>query len=276
MTDSIKVAMAQIDPQLMQMEVNLLKMEAFIETAARQGTQMVVFPECALSGYVFRSRSEAIPYAETVPGPATERIALLCRKHNLQVVFGLLEKEGDCLYNCAVLLGPQGLIGRYRKVHLPYLGVDRYLDRGNEPIRVLSTPIGKIGLLICYDINFPEAVRSLALQGTEMLILPTNWPQGRQKVPKYVVVTRAFENKIFLMACDRVGQERGARFLGSSKVLDVWGNTLVEAGPLNEEIIYAEIDPAEARQKRVVLSPGEFEYDFIHDRRPRFYPGIGE
>jgi 5-aminopentanamidase len=275
MTEIVKVALAQIDPQLMQIQENLQKMEAAVDKAARAGAQLVVFPECALCGYMFRSRAEALPFGATVPGPDTERIGALCRKHKLLIIFGLLEKDGDRLYNCAALLGPKGLIGRFRKLHLPYLGVDRFLDPGNEPVRVFATSCGNIGLLICYDINFPEAARSLVLQGADMLILPTNWPQGRQKVPEFVVITRAFENKVHLLACDRIGEERGVRFLGRSKIIDAWGNTLAQAGPLAEEIICAGINLSDARQKKVVVLPGEFEYDFIHDRRPQLYPGIG-
>jgi predicted amidohydrolase len=156
-------------------------------------------------------------------------------------------------------------------VHLPYLGIDRYLDRGNEPFTVYPTPIGKIGLFICYDVNFPESARSMVLQGADILVLPTNWPEGRQKVPKYVTITRAYENKVHLVACDRVGEERGAKFLGLSKIINAWGDTLVEAGNEAEEIIYAEVSLADSREKHVVLKAGEFEYDFIHDRKPELY-----
>jgi predicted amidohydrolase len=224
-----------------------------------------------LTGYMFTSREEALPFAETIPGPSTEKLARICKEQNIFSVVGMLEKDNDHLYNVAALIGPQGVIGRYRKIHLPYLGIDRYIDGGNEPYTVYQTPIGCIGLLICYDINFPESARSMALKGADILVLPTNWPEGRQKVPKYVTVTRAFENKVHLVACDRVGEERGSEFLGLSKIINAWGDTLVEAGNKAEETIYAEVTLSDSREKHVVIRAGEFEYDFINDRKPELY-----
>ena len=111
----------------------------------------------------------------------------------------------------------------------------------------------------------------MTLLGADILALPTNWPEGRGKVAKYVVNTRAYENKVHLVAVNRVGTERGTRFIGNSKIVDAWGDTLAEASSDQEEISYAEISIAEARQKRIVLKPGEFELDFIGDRRPELY-----
>jgi predicted amidohydrolase len=275
MPEQVKIAAAQIDPKIGANPENLTRILKYTRTAAAEGAQLIVFPECALCGYVFSNRMEALPFMETVPGPATEAVARLCQETGTLVVFGLLEKDGRKCYNSAVLIGPQGLVGNYRKVHLPFLGIDRYLDKGGQPFRTYDTPSGKLGLLICYDINFPEAARSMVLQGADILVLPTNWPQGRAKVPEYVIITRAFENKVHLVAADRVGEERGTRFLGTSKILNCWGDILAEAGPTGEEIIYGEVNLNEARQKHVVLSPGEFEYDFIHDRQPDLYGELG-
>jgi predicted amidohydrolase len=271
MPDKVKIAAVQIDLQIMNIKDNLNKISRHIQTTAQNGANLIVFPECALTGYMFVSREEVLPYAESVPGPSTQKLTQICHEQNAYTVVGMLEKDHDKLYNVAVLVGPQGVIGCYRKVHLPYLGIDRYLDRGNEPFTVYQTPIGKIGLFICYDVNFPESARSMVLQGADILVLPTNWPEGRQKVPKYVTITRAYENKVHLVACDRVGEERGAKFLGLSKIINAWGDTLVEAGNEAEEIIYAEVSLADSREKHVVLKAGEFEYDFIHDRKPELY-----
>jgi len=276
MTDKVRIAAVQIDPKIGANAENLDKILRFARTAAAGGAHLIVFPECALCGYMFTSRAEVLPFAETVPGPATEAVAGFCRETGSHVVFGLLEKDGQKYYNSSALIGPQGLIGCYRKAHLVYLGADRFLDKGDRPYRIYQTPVGNLGLLICYDINFPEAARSMALQGADILILPTNWPQGRAKVPRYVIVTRAYENKVNLVAADRVGEERGARFLGTSRILNCWGDPLAEAGTTAEEIIYGEVSLSEARQKHVVLVPGEFEYDFIGDRRPELYGKLGQ
>ena len=114
----------------------------------------------------------------------------------------------------------------------------------------------------------------MALLGADVVVLPTNWPEGRGKVAKYVTVTRAFENKVHLVAVDRIGMERGTRFIGTSKIVNAWGETLVEASSDREEIIYAEVNLTEARQKRIIFKPGEFEVDFINDRRPELYGEI--
>jgi len=114
----------------------------------------------------------------------------------------------------------------------------------------------------------------MALQGADIIVLPTNWPEGREKAPKHIIVARACENMVNLVAVDRVGEENGARFIGQSKILSPSGDTLAEASSDREETIYAEVSLSEARQKRIVFKPGEFESDFIRDRRPEFYGEI--
>ena len=274
MPDKVKIAAVQMDSKIMGNSENLDKMLLKTQAVANNGADLIVFPECALTGYVFASREEAMPYMETIPGPSADKLAACCRELGVHVIFGLLERDADKCFNAAVLAGPQGLIGKYRKNHLPFLGIDRFLDRGNEPFQVYQTSIGNIGMHICYDCNFPESARVMALMGADILVLPTNWPEGRGKIVNYVVNTRAYENKVHLVAVDRVGTERGTKFIGSSKIVDAWGDTLVQASSDNEEIVYAEVSLADARQKRIVFKAGEFELDFINDRRPELYGQI--
>ena len=276
MKDKVKIAAVQMDPQIGKNKENLEKIIQKTEIAAHNGAELVVFPECALSGYVFSSREEALTSMETIPGASTDKLSELCRDLGIHMVFGLLEKDKDWCFNSAALLGPEGLIGRYRKSHLPFLGIDRFVDPGNEPFRVYETPIGRIGMLICYDCTFPESARVMALAGADILALPTNWPEGRSKIPKYVIMSRAFENKIHVVAADRVGSERQAKFIGTSKIVDAWGDTLAEAGTEEEEIIYGEVSLSEAREKRIIIRSGEFEVDFMRDRKPWLYGKISE
>ena len=276
MNETVKIAGVQMDVKIACNKENLEKILEKTRVAAGQGARLIVFPECALSGYMYNSCQEAALSAETIPGPATESVAAVCRELEVYVVFGLLERAGNKCYNSAVLIGPEGLAGRYRKNHLPCLGVDRYVDPGDGPFRVFPTAAGNIGLFICYDCTFPESARVMALEGADILVLPTNWPQGRSKVPQYVIPARAFENKVHLIAVDRVGQERGAGFLGLSKIVNAWGDTLAEAGPDEEEIIYGEVALSDAREKHVVVIPGVFEADFIKHRRPELYGKITE
>ncbi len=276
MRDKVKIAAVQMDSKIKENRVNLDKMQLEARNAASNGAELIVFPECALTGYVFASLEEAIPFMETVPGPSTDELSACCLELDVHIITGLLEIDGDRCFNTAVLVGPQGLVGKYRKVHLPFLGIDRFVDPGDKPFQVYQTPIGNIGIHICYDCNFPESSRVMALLGADILALPTNWPEGRIKNPKYVVVTRAIENRVHFVAADRVGVERGTKFIGLSKIVNAYGDTIVEASSDHEEIIYAEVSLVEARQKRSVFKPGEFEIDLIGDRRPEFYGEITE
>ncbi len=274
MSDKVKIAAVQMNPEITKNRENLDKILLEAETAAKNGADLIVFPECALTGYVFNSREEALPFTESIPGASTDGLVACCQELGIHVIVGLLEKDADRCYNAAVLIGPEGLIGKYRKNHLPFLGVDRFFDAGDGPFRVYTTPIGNIGIHICYDCTFPESTRVMALLGADIVILPTNWPEGRERIINYVVNTRAYENRVHFVAVDRVGNERGTRFLGRSKIISASGDTLVEASSDKEEIIYAEVHLSEARQKHIVFKAGEFEIDLIRDRRPQLYGEI--
>ena len=123
MPEKFTLAGVQMDPTLMDKEANLAGMIDSVEQAAAEQARLVVFPECALTGYCFDSLEEALPYAESIPGPSTRLLAGLCRRTQTYLVLGMLEKEGDRCFNAAALIGPEGMVGKYRKVHLPYLGV---------------------------------------------------------------------------------------------------------------------------------------------------------
>jgi len=274
MNDKVKIAAVQMDPKIMRNSENLEKILSQTRVAASEGAELIVFPECALTGYVFGSREEAIPFMETVPGPATDKLAATCKQLGVYVVVGLLEIDGDKCFNAAVLIGTEGLVGKYRKNHLPFLGIDRFVDPGDKPFEVHQTPIGNIGMHICYDCNFPESARIMTLLGADILALPTNWPRGRDTLPRHVINARAYENRVHLVAVDRVGRERGVKFLGRSKIADATGQTLAKGNANDEQILYAEVSLAVARQKRIIIKPGEFEVDLIADRRPELYGEI--
>lgn len=276
MNDKVKIAAVQMDPKITKNSENLDKILLQTTTAASNGAELIVFPECALTGYVFNSREEAMPFMETIPGAATEKLAAACRQAGVHVVVGLLEIDGDRCFNAAVLIGPEGLVGKYRKNHLPFLGIDRFMDPGDKPFQVHQTPIGNIGMHICYDCNFPESARIMTLLGADILALPTNWPGGRDTIPRYIINARACENRVHVVAVDRVGRERGVKFLGRSKIADATGQTLAKGSANNEEILYAEVSLAVARQKRIIIKPGEFEIDLIADRRPELYGELTE
>jgi len=175
-----------------------------------------------------------------------------------------------------VLIGPEGIVGNYRKIHLPFLGLDRFVNGGDIPFTVYNTKFGKLGWVICYDNSFPESLRVLTLKGVEIAALLTNWPEGVETTAKYIFPARAVENRINYLAANRVGNERGVRFIGQSKIVDFVGRILAEASSDREEVICAEVDLEQARNKRTVFVPGEFELDRIKDRKPEFYGPITE
>lgn len=272
-----KIAAVQMDCRLGDVAHNLATMCTKLVEAAEHGAQLVVFPECALSGYGFDSLEQARPHAESVPGPATRVIETECRRRNVFAAFGLLECDSNGrLFNACALVGPDGLRAGYRKVHLPFLGVDRFTTPGDRPFAIHDLGGLRVGMLVCYDASFPEAARSLALSGADLIVLPTNWPKGALSTVRFVVQARALENHVYFAAVNRVGEEGGFRFIGMSRVIDCNGDLIASTDLADEQILYAEIDPSWARQKRIVHVPGKYEIDRINDRRPEMYTILSE
>ena len=265
------LAAVQMDVRLGDPIANAGRMEELAHRAARQGARLVVFPECALTGYVFDSLAEAKEYAQRIPGPATAKFQELSKELGIHVVYGLLEEAEEGLFNALALVGPEGLIASYRKVHLPHLGVDHHVTPGNRPFETHDTPLCRLGMNICYDGAFPEASRLMALDGADLIVLPTNWPQGAEEFARYGINTRALENTVYYVSANRVGEERGFRFIGLSRIVDVHGRTLAEADGSSETILFARVDPALARDKTIYRVPGRHWIDRMADRRPEFY-----
>jgi predicted amidohydrolase len=274
--DPITIAAVQMNVDLADKESNLRRMLFFLEQTAGEGAKLTIFPECALTGYCFDSLEEARPYAEPIPGPSTERMAAACKRLNCHVVYGLLEADGKRVFNAAVLVGPKGVVGSYRKVHLPFLGIDRFTTPGDRPFAVHNAGGIKVGMSICYDGSFPEAARVMTLDGADLIVLPTNWPPGSECMASCAVNTRAMENQIYYLACNRVGTERGFRFIGMSKIAAPGGSTVAEAMHENEAILYAQVDVDKARNKHLVRVPKLHEIDRIKDRRPEMYSRLVE
>lgn len=269
-----KIALAQIDIAFADRERNLARMIQVLEETADKGAKLTVFPEAALAGYCYESLDEARPHAEPIPGPSTKRLADVCKKLGVFVIYGLLEADGQRVFNATALVGPEGVVGSYRKIHLPFLGVDRFTTPGDRPFAVHEAAGMRIGMHICYDGGFPESARVLTLLGADLIVLPTNWPPGAQCMAGCAVNTRAMENNVYYAACDRVGDERGFHFIGLSKICDPSGRVLAESTHDREEILYAEIDVEKARQKKIIRRPKLHEIDRIRDRRPEMYGEI--
>lgn len=266
-----RVAAVQMEPKLGAIAANRDAIIKKIGEAGRAGARLIVFPECALTGYGFGSRDEALPYAEPVPGPSLLPITYECARADAYAILGMLERDGDQFYNACVLVGRGGVIGSYRKIHLPFLGVDRFADPGNRALAVQDAGGVRVGMHICYDGGFPETGRVLTLLGADILVLPTNWPTHSECAAEHQMACRAIENHVYAMAVNRVGEERGFRFIGRSSIVAPGGRVLATAGPDSQEVLYADIDPMIARKKHLVRVPKLHEIDRIADRRPEFY-----
>ena len=264
-----------MDLRLGDVAENLRRVVARIGDAAARGAELVIFPECALTGYAFDSLAEVSPLAEPADGAAAQTIAEACRRHGVLAIVGFIERAGEKFYNASMLVGADGLLGVYRKVHLPFLGVDRFLSPGDCPLRVFDSPVGRIGMQICYDASFPEASRVQKLLGAQLIVLPTNWPPEAWRTPTFLVNARAQENHVSFAAINRVGVERGCRFIGRSRIVDFNGDTVGEGGE-GEEMLLAEIDMKGADDNHIVNAPGVYEIDRLADRRPEFYQLITE
>jgi len=276
---TLRVAACQIDPTLGEVDRNIERIERAVADAAAAGAGLAVLPECAVTGYAFASLDEAMPVARRASAVAADRLAGLATQHQMTVICGSLESEGDAVYNVAHLVTPDGRRFHYRKTHLPFLGVDRFTTPGGDAPSVIDIDGVRVGVLICYDLRFPEAARICGLEGADLIALPTNWPVGVEFHPGLFAPARAAENHCYVLASDRVGTERGVTFLGRSLLVDYDGMRMAVASDTEEELLVGEIDTDAARATHVRARPGEHEWDTIADRRPGLYdrllrPGV--
>ena len=270
----ILVACCQLAPQVGELKYNRERALQAVRSAAGQGAQVVVLPELVQSGYVFADRNEALSLAETPNGETLRQWAALAAELDIVIVGGFCERtERDELYNSAALVDADGVRAVYRKAHL-WNDEKRIFSAGGQPPPVIDTRFGRIAVMICYDLEFPEWVRLPALAGAELLCAPVNWPDGPRPLgerPAEVVRVQANAsvNRLYIAACDRNGHEREVDWVGGSVIVDANGYPL--AGPLHEapagtQIIHARLDLSEARDKRISALN-----DVHRDRQPVLY-----
>ncbi|NNK48815.1 MAG: carbon-nitrogen hydrolase family protein [Gemmatimonadetes bacterium] len=269
----LAVCGVQMAPRRGDSEANVRITRTAIEAATREGARLVVFPEASLTGYVFHDRASARDAAIVADGRQLAEVADSCRATDAWTVVGAIERDGELLHNSLFLVGPDGVAGHYRKLHTLCLGVDRFTTPGSRPPPVFETPLGRIGLNICYDGSFPETGRALKLAGAQLIVLPTNWPNLRLK--REQVQIRAYENHVNYLAVNRVGEEEGVAFHGGSMAADPSGEIIAEIGD-GPGFLHVEFDMEEADSTRVVEVDGEYEYDYVADRRPDMYGRLTE
>jgi N-carbamoylputrescine amidase len=252
----VKVAALQMEPHIGDKEHNVLESVRLIDEAARNNTKLMVLPELCNTGYMFNSREEAFALSEDIPeGPSSTRWIECCKKYDAYIVAGIAEREDNRLYDSAVVLGPEGHIGTYRKIHL-WNEEKLWFEPGNLGLPVFDLPFGRIGCRICYDIWFPETTRILAAQGADIICDSTNWVvaeplQSKEKITAvYSAQQNSLFNSCFSICSDRIGMERGQDFIGNSVITSPSGDLLAGPGSPDEpEIVITEINLMEARYR---------------------------
>lgn len=234
---------------------------------------LLVFPEAFLTGYCATTVEEANRIALARDNEWIDSIQETVDEVDTLAVVGAVTADRTRLFNSAYLLQPGLPAQIYDKTHLPELGVDKHVCVGRS-LPVFDTKLGRIGVLVCFDLRVPEAARTLALKGAELIVLPTNWPVGAHAGPNFMAAARAGENRVFVATCNRVGSENGFEFIGQSGIYDVTGKTLAKASETSEEVIEADVDLSIARSKRNVVRPGEFETEVFATRQPDLYSVI--
>ena len=261
----MKAGFFQFNPAFGNKKENFDKVRAAVKDTS---LDLLVLPEFFATGYQFVSKDEVAELAEPVPeGETTEFLTLLSKDKNVYIVAGLPEKDSGTFYNSAVLTGPEGFIGLYRKTHL-FFEETIFFAPGNTGFRVWDTKIGMIGIMICFDWFFPESARTLALKGAEVIAHPSNLvlPYCPQAMP-----LRCLENRVYAVTANRIGTEQrkegpALTFIGQSQVTSPQAEILLRAETDKEVLLTADIDLSLARDK--TLNPYN---DLFQDRRPSLY-----
>lgn len=271
----IRVACIQMEPHVGEPERNLAASLAHIREAAAAGATLLVLPELCNSGYAFASPAEAAALAEEIPGGAAcTAWASACAELGVHLVAGVCERAGDVLYNSSVVIGPDGHLGTYRKLHL-WDRENLFFAPGDLGLPVFDLPFGRLATFVCYDCWFPESFRAAAAQGADIVCVPTNWlpydgPLEALAMANVLCVANAHVNSLVVATASRVGVERGQSFIGQSVVVGHTGAPIGgPAGAEHEQIVYADVEPRAAGRNRRWNATN----DRIGDRRLDVYGG---
>lgn len=254
----------QYSPEFGKIDRNL---ELVQDSLSEVHANLIVLPELAFTGYYFENRNELDGLSENVSDSKTIKVlSRLCKNKNLHIVTGFAEREGDSLYNSALLIGPSGLISTYRKIHL-FNTEKEYFDSGNIPLKAININGVRIGMMICYDWAFPEVARSLALQGVEVICHPSNLVLSHcQKT----MMSRCIENGVYAITANRTGTEIRPRgeltFTGQSQIVTTKGEVLASSKVDVDDLVIQKIDPLIAKDKMLTENN-----HLLNDRRPEFY-----
>ncbi|MGK5092336.1 nitrilase-related carbon-nitrogen hydrolase [Deltaproteobacteria bacterium TL4] len=243
----MKIGYIQFAPELNDLQGTLNKLDPLLEEASE--ADLLVLPELCNSGYNFKTKESAFHSSETTE--RSEFITFLtekCQKHHFLIASGFNEREGDKLYNSAILVGREGFIGKYRKLHL-FMNEKDFFEPGNWGLPVFDVGLCKIGILICFDWFFPEVWRILALKNVDLICHPSNLvlPGFAQRA----IPIHALTNRLFIITANRIGTEDNLSFTGMSTIANPKGEVIAQASPKNEEIKIVEIDLSLAQDKMI-------------------------
>ena len=272
MKNKFRIALAQMRCSQGDKRENLKKIETNVALAKKHNAELVIFPELSVTGYVIRDQIYEL--AEKIPGQSTKIIERIAKKAGMHIVFGMPELSGKAqatLYNTATLVGPEGFIGKYRKMYLPTHSVfeeKRYFRAGYQTA-VFDTKLGKIGLIICYDIFFPEVTRLTRLRGAQLIICISASPGVRRTFFETLTAARAIENTAFLAYVNLAGIEDGLQFWGGSRLIGPNGKVLVQAKYDEEDFVVGEVNYTDIRSVETFVP-------VLKDLRPELFDKLKE
>lgn len=261
----MKVGYVQFRPVFGDKKRNVERALKLLGEGARRGAELLVLPELFETGYVFRDREELARLAEEIPdGHIAQTLGVFAEEHGLFIGAGVCERSREGFYDSALLVGPEGFVGKYRKAHL-FKDEKKWFTPGDTELAVYDVGGVKVGLMICFDWAFPEVPRLLALKGAEILCHPSNLMLPYCQTAMLGV---AVQNRIFIITSNRVGVERGVKFTGRSQIVGPDMKVLARSR-LREEVRVVEIDPSQARNKKITTAN-----DLFRDRRLDLYPDL--
>ncbi|MGH6942542.1 carbon-nitrogen hydrolase family protein [Hypericibacter sp.] len=261
----MKLAVYQGTGDFLDKMANLARMDRLAATAVRQGASLLMLPEIYLSGY--NLGDDCARMAEPADGASAREAARIAKHHGIALLYGYAERDGDAIYNSILLVGADGKpLANYRKVHLFGPEEKRLFEPGKD--YVMATLNGlTIGLAICYDVEFPEFIRTLALKGADLIAVPTCLTPPYWEIPTSILRARAYENQIFLAYANHSGAERELSYIGMSAIVGPDGKDIQRAGSEGEALLVAEIDPAAYAESRALNT-------YLADRRPALYGAV--
>ena len=263
----MKIGFIQFSPKLGDIDANIKKIESFADQF--KTADLIVLPELCNSGYNFKSSKQAFDTSEEIEkSKFIDCLKSICKQYDLFIASGFNEREGKELYNISVLIGPDGFIGKYRKLHL-FMNEKKYFKPGNAGLPVFDIGICKVGMLVCFDWMFPEVWRILAIKGADVICHPSNLvlPGLCQRA----IPIHCLTNMVYIVTTNRTGTEDDLTFTGLSTIANPMGEVLYQASEDKEEVKIVDINISLARDKKITPMN-----DIIKDRRTSEYKELIE